>query len=106
MLEGKQFFSWEIADVLNAAVPGSAAALEADRLANLDTALESPPLYRAGSPLWSLADRTLLALAGSAQVAALIAGLPSDPNPPASSWLLPALGVAAAGALAYWWTNR
>ncbi len=120
MLKGKQFFSWELVPIVEAANAAcgdiqSCAATAAllvtlNNQSDADQVAASPPTYTEVSSLWQTADSVLAPFAGNASVVSLVSNLADDPKaPPGPSWMAPAavgVGILAAMGLGYWWTRK
>lgn len=131
MLEGRQFYPWEVNDALEAArtyswkkyideddanwlqsnVAVSAAAVEMRKRADAQSNNEAPAtLYRRGDEGWNLVDAALRPFAGVSAVENEVANLPQDLESPAGpSWVKPLIigGVAFTTiGLGLWWVLR
>lgn len=104
VIQGSQWFIWEVLPVLEAA---RAAAPDDYKVAVLlvdgnkrydeDSASETPTLYRQVSPYWQAVDEALARFATVPAVAKLVADLPRDPDAVASKHTALIVGLALAG---------
>lgn len=117
VLAGRQFFSWEIAPVLEAAskLPcgGQAAALlvSVNAQADADQTSDNPPVYTETllPSLWTQADAALAPCAQDASIAAMVSQLAAGPpGVSGGAWRGLALvaGIVAAVGVGWWWVRR